>query len=109
MKDLAVLQARYQRDESAIQLGGLASNLDRIAWHAQRAEREASAWLFRESKYFTEWAAASCSLEQCELLAQLQVELALWERGWGVQYQPLTIANEAQAWSRRLLAASGLL
>ena len=109
MKDYSALQVRYQRDEPSVQIGGLASNLSRIAWHAGRGSQESAIPLFRESKYFTEWAAASCSsVDQQGVLAELQLQLALWERGWGERLSPSTIAQEAQQWSIRLLETSGL-
>ena len=109
MKDWAVLQARYRRDEPAVQLGGLASNLSRIAWYAQRENRTDALPLFQESKYFTEWAALSCSAEQQSLLADVQFQLALWERGWGGRFSAARVAEEAQRWSTRLLESAGLL
>ena len=109
MRDWALLQRRYQRDSVAIQLGGLASNLNRIAWCAQRDDRQQALPVFRESKYFTEWAAPSCSAEQQGMLAELQLQLAQWERGWTQRVNPSRIAEEAQQWSSQLLASSGLL
>lgn len=109
MRDRAALQKRYQQDEPAVRLGGLASNLSRIAWYAQWDHLEATGPLFRDSKYFTEWAAPSCSLDQQLLLAELQRQLARWERGWGHRISASTIAGEAQAWSARLLTSSGLV
>ena len=93
-----------------MQLGGLASNLSRIAWYAERGSQESPIPLFRESKYFTEWAAASCSsVDQQGVLAELQLQLALWERGWGERLSPSTIAQEAQQWSIKLLEIAGLV
>lgn len=110
MRDWEILRARYERDDPTIQLGGLASNLSRIEWFGHRAaSRREVASLFRESKYFTEWAACRCSLEQQGLLAELQVQLAIWERGWDTQLSPLHIAAEVQQWPGKLLEASGLL
>ena len=108
MNELSSFRHRYEQDPPAVQLGGLASNLGRIAWHAMRQDRPASS-LFRESKYFTEWAAASCSMEQQALLAQVQSLLASWERGWGTRLDPSAIGREAQDWSTRLLESSSLL
>ena len=108
MRDLPSLKHRYESDSPAIQLGGLASNLTRIAWHAQRNGRPAAS-LFRESKYFTEWAAPHCAPEQQALLAQVQLALALWEQGWGGVLDPAQIAQEAQDDSARLLSSAGLV
>lgn len=109
MKNWAVLRARYQRDNHVVQLGGLASNLSRIAWFAQRQELDEALPVFRESKYFTEWAAPSCSLDQQGMLAELQLQLALWEHGWGARLDPSRIAQDAERWSTQLLASVGLL
>jgi len=109
MKDFARLKQRYEQDKPAVQMGGLASNLSRIAWHVQRDHHEATGPLFRDSKYFTEWAAPSCSLDQQLLLAELQRQLARWERGWGHRISASTIAGEAQAWAARLLTSAGLV
>jgi hypothetical protein len=107
MKDWTARQVRYQQDPSSVQLGGLASNLNRIVWYAQRGTR-VEPMLFKESKYFTEWAASSCSVEQQGLLAELQLQLALWERGWGTRLQPQGIAQQASEWSSKLLQVAGL-
>lgn len=109
MKDWAALQQRYLRDNPAVQLGGLASNLSRIAWCAERGAWDDAAPIVLESKYFTEWAAPSCSLEQQRLLAELQIELALWERGWGSRLNSAKVAQQASAWSAKLLELSGLV
>ena len=103
MKDWAALQARYQQDPRGVQLGGLASNLSRIAWFAQRQKREEALPIVRESKYFTEWAAPSCSVEQQGLLAEVQLRLALWERAWVTQSDASGIADDATRWSNMLL------
>ena len=109
MKDWQVLKTRYQRDGVAIQLGGLASNLNRIAWCAQQNDRAAALPILTESKYFTEWAATHGSLEQQALLAEVQVELAWWERSWGIRISPGAINEQAIQWSTKLLESSGLL
>lgn len=109
MKDWPALQKRYQRDNPAVQIGGLASNLSRIAWFAQRSDLIQARPVLRESKYFTEWAAPSCSAEQQEVLAEIQLQLALWEREWGRSISPPSIVREAEQWSKRLLESAGLL
>ncbi len=109
MKDWQALKARYQRDGVAVQLGGLASNLNRIAWCAGQDDRAAALPLLMESKYFTEWAAVQGSPEQQALLADVQVELARWERSWGARIPTVAITEQAKQWSAKLLTASGLL
>ena len=109
MKDWQALKARYQRDGVAVQIGGLASNLTRIAWCAGQNDRAAALPLLTESKYFTEWAATQGSPEQQALLADVQVELARWEHSWGARLSPATITEQATQWSAKLLESSGLL
>ena len=109
MRDWASRRRRYQQDNPPVQLGGLASNLSRISWFAQRGDQQSACPVFQESKYFTEWSAPSLPVEQQGLLAELQVDLALWERGWGGRLSPSRIAQEAQRWSARLLESAGLL
>ena len=108
MKDWQAQRIRYQRDTPSVQIGGLASNLGRIAWFAQRQGRDEALPIFRESKYFTEWAAPACTLDQQAILADVQLRLALWERGWGSRFTTVSIAQEAQQWSAKLLESSGL-
>jgi len=107
-RDWASRRKRYERDVPAVQLGNLASNLSRLAWFARQSADTDVALVFRESKYFTEWAAPHCSVEQQALLAELQRQLADWERQWGKHKPPSAIAQEAQQWSGRLLESSGL-
>ena len=64
--------------------------------------------MFRQSKYFTEWAASSCPLEQQAMLAELQLQLSCWERGWGKQMSAAAIERAAGDWSARLLETAGL-
>jgi len=109
MRDWQAHRERYRRDSAAVQIGGLASNLSRIAWFAQRQDLQPALPVFRESKYFTEWAASSCSLEQQAELAELQRQLALWQRGWGERLSFSHIAEEARQWSTRLLASVGFV
>jgi len=65
--------------------------------------------VLRESKYFTEWAVPSCDIEQQGLLAELQRDLAVWERQWGRRMDPSAIAQAARQGSQRLLEAAGVL
>jgi hypothetical protein len=109
MKDWEARRVRYQRDSPVVQIGGLASNLSRIAWLAHGERRQEALPIFLESKYFTEWVAPSCPLEQQGILAELQLQLSWWERAWGKRVDPSGIAREAQQWSTRLLESAGLL
>ena len=109
MKDLTTLKVRYQRDPLPVQLGGLASNLARVAWCMRRpGSRPQLAPLFRESKYFAEWAAGSADPGVQAALAEVQVELASWERQVARHGLSQKAAEQSEAWAAELLALAGL-
>ena len=109
MKDLAALKVRYQRDPLSVQLGGLASNLTRAAWLMRRpGSRVQLAPIFRESKYFAEWAAGSAEPGVQATLAEVQVELAVWERQLSRDGLSPAAAEQSTAWAGKLLSLAGL-
>ena len=109
MKDVAARRTRFEHDELSIQIGGLASNLSRLAWCLKRVpDGDRLASLFRESKYFAEWAAARGSGDLQELLAEVQLALAVWERRLLRQESREMLAEESEHWAQRLLAVVGL-
>ncbi len=107
MKDLAALKMRYERDPIEIQIGGLASNLSRISWFMKRSDATADlSAIFRESKYFAEWAAVHAPLEMQAALAEVQIEIALWERN---SVKGRCSPEQPETWAQRLLRMSGLI
>ena len=114
MRDSATIQERYLRDELPVRLGGLAANLARIkSFSAHPDYCEVVESLLEESKQFIEWTVPDASLElQVELL-ELQLQLARWQRAWPIIWaDPVrlaAVAEQAGAWSERVLKASGLL
>ena len=64
---------------------------------------------FRESKYFAEWAAGHTSLEVQEVLAEVQINLALWQRRVAKGDSLESIAEEPQKWSQKLFTIAGLI
>ena len=109
MKSLDERKERYLRDPLPVRLGGIASNLARIAWFAEREARNDAIPVFRESKYFTEWAAPACALNIQSILADLQIELACWERAWGKQLKGSEVAAVALNQSDQIVRLAGLL
>lgn len=107
-------RARYVRDGLPVRLGNLASNLARLSSFAEtQGADDLIPGLLEESEYFAEWAAPAAPLETQCVLVDLQVQLALWLRGWRVaerrsKLKP-RIVREARGWSDRVLALSGLL
>ena len=114
MKDLASMQERYLRDALPVRLGGLAANLARVKSFSDHPDHcNVVESLLDETKRFIEWTVPDVVLElQVELL-DLQLQLARWQRGWQTIWanplQRAAIADQAGAWSERILKASGLL
>ena len=106
--DFDTLRRRYQRDPTPIRLGGLASNLNRIAWCMQQ-DPKAAPRILRESKYFTEWAAADVDVELQLQLAEVQRQLAHWDRALARGDDVSAAAEDAKRLSTRLLHLAGLI
>lgn len=104
------IRQRYLRDPLPVRLGGLAADLARIASFGENpANHQAVASLLEESKYFAEWTAPGASLETQAILAELQIALATWERGWLRGTAIPTMRTEAEQKSAALLALAGLV
>jgi hypothetical protein len=114
MRASTAIQERYLRDELPVRLGGLAANLARIkSFSAHPDHRNVVESLLDESKQFIEWNVPDAGLElQVELL-ELQLQLARWQRAWPTIWadpvRRAAVAEQAGAWSERVLKASGLL
>ncbi len=114
MKDWTLIQERYMRDTLPVRLGGLAANLARVkSFSDHEGHGDAVEGLLDESKFFIEWAAPEAKPDaQAELVA-LQVQLARWQRSWASIWanpaQRTAVADQAGAWSERVLEMSGLL
>lgn len=114
MKDPTAMKDRYLRDALPIRLGGLAANLARVeSFSDHDGHREAVEYLLHESKYFIEWTALDAGLGIQSELVELQRQLAQWQYGlntiWPDRAKRAAVAHEAGNWSKRVLAASGLL
>jgi hypothetical protein len=114
MKDRNVIRERYLRDEFSIRLGGLAANLARVKSFSDHPDhRDIVESLLDESKFFIEWTALDAEPELQANLVELQLQLACWQRSWAdIWADPArraAVAEQAQAWSERLLKISGLV
>jgi hypothetical protein len=114
MKYSTALRQRYLRDPSPVRLGGLAANLARIESFSDHVEHgDVVESLLEESKFLIEWAAPDVRLDVQAELAEMQVQLALWELNWTEIWSDLerrmAVAAQAQLWSKRVLEMSGLL
>ena len=104
------IRKRFLRDPLPIRLGGLAADLARIASFADDpADARAVASLLEEGKYFAEWIAPEAPPETQAMLAEVQIALAVWERGWLGGNPVSTMPAEAQRRSDELLALAGLI
>jgi len=114
VRDWRAIRERYLRDGLPSRFGGLAANLGRIkSFAAQGASGEVVESLMDESARFIEWTAAEAEINAAAELVELQVQLASWRRSWPqIQKDPALrnqVAEQAGAWSRRVLEMSGLL
>ncbi len=114
MKDRAAIRERYLRDALPIRLGGLAANLARVKSFSNHPDhRDAVERLLDESKFFIEWAAPDARLEMQAELVELQIQLAGWQYTWASIWanpaRRAAVAEQAGAWSERILKLSGLL
>lgn len=114
MKNQEAIRERYLRDPLPIRLGGLATNLARVQSfsdhpdHCHVVER-----LLEESKYFIEWTALEANPNLQAELVELQRCMAQWQYHWDeIWIDPIrraTVAEQAGAWSKKILEKSGLL
>lgn len=114
MKDWTAIRERYLRDGLSVRLGGLAANLRRIkSFSSHDTNGEVVERILDESKYFIEWTAAETGIDTAAKLVELQIQLACWQRQWaGIwtdRVQRDRVAEESNAWSKRILDLSGLL
>jgi hypothetical protein len=83
VKNIEAIKARYLQDDLQVRLGGIASNLARIAsCSSDPDDWEAVQSMLEESKFFIEWVTPAAPLNVRAHLAKLQIDLALWHRRW---------------------------
>ena len=114
MNNLATIRDRYQQDDLAIRLGGLAANLARVSSFSKNvANNDAVYGLLEESKYFIEWSAGEADTDVAAQLVELQVQLARWQCTWasiwGDAARREDLARQARIWSDKVLDVSGIL
>lgn len=105
---------RYLRDPLPARFGNLASNLSRIKSLSNHSTMgEAAGRVVDESIFFIEWTAADASLQQQAELAELRSLLTNWRLEWAEIWNDSEkrtgLAEQAGAWSEKILDRSGLL
>ncbi len=101
-------------DTVPVRLGGIAANLARVRSFSRNIENKDAVYdLFEESKHFIEWTASETEPATAASLVELQVQIAVWQRGWLSNWADETkrnsIALASSEWSTRVLESSGLL
>ncbi|MEW5938427.1 MAG: hypothetical protein AB1750_02090 [Chloroflexota bacterium] len=114
MKNWLAIRERYMRDGLPIRLGGLAANLSRIkSFAGNEANNHLVESLIEESRYFIEWTAREAEIETAALLAELQLELTIWQfkmgQWWPDANRRKEIAEKSNLWSKQILTSSGLI
>jgi hypothetical protein len=114
MRKQAAIRERYMHDELPVRLGGLAANLARVkSFSDHPGHRDVVESLLEESKFFIEWNVPGVELELQTALVELQLQLAKWQQAWSDIWadpaQRAAVAEQAHAWSERVLEMSGLL
>lgn len=104
------IRDRYLRDPLPVRLGGIAADLARVvSCAANSRNHQVVASLLEEAKWFAEWAAPEAPIEIQEVLAELQSQVAWWQRRWLAGAPEPSMSTDAQAWSDRVLKLSGLV
>ena len=114
MKDISAIKYRYLQDELPVKLGGLAANLTRIKnFSMDHRHHKIVKSLLQESEFFIEWAAPEAEMHIQAELAELQIQIALWNYRldiiWDDSKQRSTLSEKAEVWSKQILKMSGLI
>jgi len=109
--DTKQLRERFLRDSLPMQLGGLASDLARVASFADQpaAHRQLVANVLQESKCFAEWAAIEAPKDIQVALADTQGAVVRWSSAWRKGAPPATMQTEAERRAEELLKLAGLI
>lgn len=92
----------------------MATNLARVKSFSKNLANQSAVFdLFQETKFFIEWTASETELSTAAELAELQLQIAIWQRNWDKNWNEADrreqLAETSMAWSKLLLQRSGLL
>lgn len=106
MQNLEEIKRRFLKNNLAVRLGCIASDLARLKSFSQMPNNQrAIRDLIEESKFFIEWTAPKTSQDAQEKLVKLQIELALIS----YSFKREKIASFSDRWTNKILKLSGLL
>ena len=105
---------RFLQDPVPIRLGNLASNLSRIETFSDLdLDHSAVAGVIEESLHFVEWTAPDVDPSSTRILSDLSADLQRWQGMLAEQLRDPAarrqMADQAGAWSERLLKVAGLI
>lgn len=105
------LNERFAKDSVPVRLGGIASDLARLAGLMRSHTNNSSSIenVLMELKLFTEWVAKDINLSAQETVLSLQRNLADWSLNGFTGARLNDIEKQAQNWSGAILDISGLL
>ena len=108
MRNSEQIKERYLQDGLRTRLGGLASNLARIASCSSNPDDwEAVQSMLEESTFFIEWAAPEAPLRIQATLVELQIQLAVWNHAWPeIHLDPQVrekLGEQARYWSNTVI------
>lgn len=108
MRNLETIRTRYLKDDLLVRLGGIATNLARIAsFSSDPADWEAVQSMLEESEFFIEWTAPAAPMNVQAFLVELQIQLAQWHLKWPQVYtdpqQREKLSQLARTWSQNVL------
>ncbi len=111
MISIGELKERFSKDPVPVRLGGIASDLARLAGLVRSNANNPSSIenVLMELKLFTEWVAKDINLSAQETVLSLQRNLADWSLYGFENAQSNDIEKQAQNWSNTILDISGLL
>lgn len=105
MQNLREIEKHFLKNNLAVRLGCIASDLARINSFSQMPNNQkAIRDLIEESKFFIEWTTPEASLKIQAELVNLQIQLALWS-----YFKKEKVIKLSDKWSKRILKLSGLL
>ena len=106
MRNLEEIKKRFLKNNLAMRLGCIASNLARLeSFSKMPNNQKVINDLIEESKFFIEWTTPMASLDIQQELVDIQLQLALCQ----YTVKQKEIINSADKWTERILKLSGLL
>jgi len=106
MQNLEEIKKRFMKNDLAVQLGCIASNLARVESFSKLPNnRRVIEDLIEESKFFIEWVTPEVNAKIQPELVEAQIKLALWQQ----LRNRKEVSKDAGKLASKILKLSGLL